>query len=224
MNFSDFKKVISQRQEELKKRKLPFNISPAQFQMLEYLWNAGESFPRNWVARNELHNLINQSDYRRRLSELKNDRGIDIEINKSSNHYRLKSANLNPANPRAYLTKKQKLDLLRSEGYRCQTCGEQDINNTTGTLQADHKIPLSRNGSHVKENWQTLCHVCNVVKRRACKGCKRDCNLCVWAFPNKYGSKLLLNFDPKVMKKLVELELSDNEAITKYIEALILKD
>jgi len=224
MNFSGFKKIISQRQQELKNKSLPSNITPAQFKMIEHLWNAGNSFPRNWVPRIELLDLTQQSDYRRRLTEIRDERGIDIELDKGTNQYRLNSASLNPANPRAYLTKKQKEGLLDSEKYRCQTCLTQDINNTSKTMQADHKIPLSRGGTHVKTNWQTLCHVCNVGKRRACEGCTRDCNLCVWAFPKKYGSKLLLNFDHSVIEKLGTLNLYDNEEISKHIEKLILKN
>jgi hypothetical protein len=221
MNYSDFLQLIKARQADLKSKSLPSSITQAQFKLLEYLWNAGTQFPRNWVPRSELHNLINQSDYRRRITELKDERGIDVELDKKTNQYRLVSPNLKDAFPRAYLSPKQKKGVLERDNFKCQGCGIVDINNETGALQADHKIPLSRTGSHDLSNWQTLCHVCNVVKRRACEGCQRDCRSCVWAFPEKHGAKLLLNFSTEFLAKLEARKLKDNSEITTFLESIL---
>lgn len=196
MNFQDFVAIINLRQEELRILGLRTNITEAQWTMLQYLFNQGDTFPRNWVPRETLFQLVNQSDYRRRIAELVDGIGINIERQAGSNAYRLSSTNLKAANPRTYLSKAQKDNLLRFQHYTCQVCSLQDVGNQTGTLQADHKIPLARGGSHNQQNWQVLCHVCNVGKRRVCQDCSRDCYQCPWAFPENHGIRVMLSLTP----------------------------
>ncbi|SEQ12476.1 HNH endonuclease [Rosenbergiella nectarea] len=205
MNFEEFRIIVNARQAELKAKGLRSNISPAQWEMLKFLFNQGDTFPRNWVPRETLHNLVQQSDYRRRLTELGDEIGLNIERQAGSNAYRLSSLNLKVANPRTYLTKTQKDSLLFNHHYTCQVCSLQDFGNSTGTLQADHKIPLARGGGHNSDNWQTLCHVCNVGKRNACQDCTRDCLQCPWAFPELHGIRVMISLTPADFHKDIAL-------------------
>ncbi|MCF0036420.1 hypothetical protein [Citrobacter freundii] len=62
MNFQEFVVVIGQRQAELKAKGLKSNITAAQWKILEYLFKQGTDFPRDWVPRDVLHDLVKQSD------------------------------------------------------------------------------------------------------------------------------------------------------------------
>ncbi|MGL5680453.1 MAG: HNH endonuclease [Plesiomonas shigelloides] len=223
MSFEEFVKTIGQRQADLKAKGLKSNITAAQWKILEYLFNQGERFPRDWVPRDVLHNLVNQSDYRRRITELGDEIGIDIERQSSTNAYRLKSLNLNPANPRTYLTAKQKRQLLERQRYTCQVCSLHDENNSTRTLQADHKVPLARGGDHSLGNWQTLCHVCNVGKRNACQGCLRDCKQCPWAFPEQHGVKIMIPLTPRDIANIISLGI-DKEGLADWIAQIVQRE
>ncbi|MEY8200199.1 MAG: HNH endonuclease signature motif containing protein [Colwellia sp.] len=218
MKYDDYQESIKARLAELKIRNLPASVSAAQYKMLKHLWDVNDEFPRGWVNRDVLHSLTNQSDYRRRITELKDEIGVDVELNKKTNQYRLISSDLNPANPRTYLSKKQKSTLLASQDYTCQICGHEDINNTTGTLQADHKTPLSRGGNHTQSNWQTLCHVCNIGKRRSCEGCNRNCNDCPWAKPDITGINRIVKLDNETLTRLKKLNIVTEDELTGFIK------
>lgn len=205
MNFKEFVAIVNQRQAELKAKGLNSNVTAAQWKILEYLFNQGDTFPRTWVPRDVLHDLVKQSDYRRRITELGDEIGVHIERQAGTNAYRLSSLSLNPANPRTYLSKSQKDSLILKQNYTCQVCSVHDKGNSTGTLQADHKIPLARGGGHSIENWQTLCHVCNVGKRNACQGCIRDCYQCPWAFPEKHGIRIMTPLSPEDIQSIMAL-------------------
>lgn len=205
MSFEEFVDVIKLRQAELREKGLRSNISPAQWEMVKFLFNQGHTLPRNWVPRETLHDLVKQSDYRRRIAELGDEIGIDIERQLGSNAYRLSSLTLKTANPRTYLTKTQRDSLFVAQHFTCQVCSLQDVHNTTGTLQADHKIPLARGGGHSMTNWQTLCHICNVGKRNACQDCTRDCNLCPWAFPERHGIRVMASLTPNDFQEIIAL-------------------
>lgn len=205
MKFEDFVAIISIRQAELKAKGLKSNITAAQWKILEYLFTQGDSFPRSWVPRDVLHDLVKQSDYRRRITELGDEIGVDIQRQAGTNAYRLNSVDLNPANPRTYLSKSQKNTLISKQNFTCQVCSLHDENNSTGTLQADHKIPLARGGGHTLENWQTLCHVCNVGKRNACQDCARECKGCAWAFPEIHGIRIMTPLSPDDIQRIIAL-------------------
>jgi len=221
MKYEEYKDVIAARQKELREKSLPANITEAQWDMVKLLWDAGEDFPRPWVPREELHDLTHQSDYRRRITELKDERGLDIEKNKS-NEYRLKSPKLNPAVPRAYLSPAQKKKLFTRQLYTCQACGHVDVGNKDETLQADHKIPLKHGGVHNESNWQILCWNCNVGKRRACQDCQRDCTDCVWAFPEKTGVRIMVPLDNDVFRTLQDKGLREHEDIMNWAKNILL--
>lgn len=171
--------------------KLKAKLSPVKRTILDTLWNAGDTFPRNWVASSHLLAITNQKYFDRRTRELRDELGLDIETRHihGEHHYRLISDQVKSANPRLYLSESQKRALFRREDNTCQVCGTRAEAGVRG-LQADHKIPLIRGGSHEESNWQSLCNVCNVAKRRACQDCELDCYKCPWAFPDELGLTL----------------------------------
>lgn len=168
-------------------------LSDVKLVILQRLWDEGMDFPRGWVSSSALLVLTKQKYFDRRVRELRDEVGCDIEtVNLKGEHsYRLRSARVLAANPRAYLSAKEKRDLFERAGHCCAVCGRNLAAGIRG-LQADHKVPLMRGGSHDSSNWQPLCVECNVAKRRVCAGCKLDCKQCPWAYPDRIGRRVQL--------------------------------
>jgi len=183
------------------------SISAVKRLILQTLWDASKTFPRDWVSSNRLLEITNQKYFDRRTRELRDETGCDIETRhiNSEHQYRLKSDRLNQANPRAYLTAAEKKRLFISVDYKCAICGKQTEAGVRG-LQADHKIPLNRGGSNEIGNWQAACNDCNVSKRRSCQGCEDECKICSWAFPDELGVAISLRLPVEVVDKIREQE------------------
>jgi len=194
--------------------------------LLQLLWDSGESFPRDWVPSPNILAATGQKYFDRRIRELRDELGCQIETGSYSGEaaYRLVSSELGKANPRFYLTASQKRALFERDGNACQVCGRVVAPGARG-LQADHRIPLTRSGSHNADNWQSLCNECNVAKRRACEGCEDDCSTCSWAFPDKSGSLALVRLPLELRRKLEaqnivqseQLETTIREALQEYL-------
>jgi 5-methylcytosine-specific restriction endonuclease McrA len=208
MFFDEFDKYI---------QSLP-KLSKVKFLILETLWKAGEDFPRDWVQSSHLLQLTNQKYFDRRVRELRDELGCDIETgnHKSEAAYRLLSDKVGGGNPRYYLSEKQKRELFQRERFRCRVCGAKVEPGPRG-LQADHKVPLNRGGSHGDSNWQSLCNDCNVGKRRACQGCEEDCQQCVWAFPERVGMIHALKLPHELLEKLNKAGFHDPAEIDEVI-------
>jgi hypothetical protein len=58
-------------------------------------------------------------------------------------------------------TKKQRMRVLKRDGYRCQLCGERPSDNPHVTLHVHHIRPFGRGGLTIDENLITLCHTCH---------------------------------------------------------------
>lgn len=199
--------------------KLDKKLSAVKQQILRTLWEAGNEFPRPWVASSHLLAITNQKYFDRRTRELRDESGLDIETRHihGEHHYRLRSDNIKASNPRLYLSNKQKKALFQREASTCQVCGTQAEAGVRG-LQADHKIPLIRGGSHDEENWQSLCNVCNVAKRRACQDCELECNACPWAFPAKLGMTLSVQLPREIFDEVQEKIIRDRDWLARLIE------
>lgn len=61
------------------------------------------------------------------------------------------------------LTKKQRFEVLRRDGYRCQLCGASASDGAR--LEVDHKVAVARGGGNNSNNLWTLCFECNSGKR-----------------------------------------------------------
>lgn len=193
-------------------------LSNVKLLILKTLWMAGDTFPRNWVKSQKLLSLTDQKYFDRRIRELHDQLGCDIETqyHEGGHAYRLNSLNLKKSNPRHYLTGSQKKLLFEKCANRCQVCNKVIVAGVKG-LQADHKIPLSRGGSHEEDNWQPLCNSCNVSKRSACAGCDLDCHQCPWAFPEKLGPLIVI----RIPKSLADKARAGQVKLTQ-IESMLL--
>lgn len=186
-----------------KPRKSGGKLSEVKTRILEALWNSGEGFPRPWVPSPTLLKLTKQKYFDRRIRELRDHSGCDIEtgILNGQSAYRLCSSTLKAKLDRTYLSPPQKKALFENHRYICAACGASFKPSQKG-LEADHKIPLSRGGGSEITNWQPLCIQCNVAKRRSCQGCNEACESCAWAFPEKFGQLVMIRARPELLNEL----------------------
>lgn len=203
--FQQFLKAIESNHQVTYGENYSLNLSAVKLKILNQLWDSGLSFPREWVLSEKLLKLTGQKYFDRRIRELRDETGCDIEtgVFHGQAAYRLRSCNLQPVNQRSYLTTAQKTGLLEQCGYKCSACGRLFTQDKRG-LEADHKIPLSRNGGSNIENWQTLCVDCNVSKRRSCQNCQDECRSCAWAFPEQFGSIITIRLSLSTIERLHE--------------------
>ena len=178
-------------------------LSKAKRNILLALWSAGDSFPRNWVDGQTLAERSQQKSYARRIRELRNIRGCDIEMRRvgRASEYRLRSTEILQSTLKAYLTPEQRAELFEASEWTCNACGR-DCVDAKHLLEADHRKPLARGGEHKYDNWQALCVDCNVGKRRSCEGCVSDCSGCSWAFPDQRGLNLAVTLPHDVISLL----------------------
>ena len=92
-------------------------MSNIQFTILKRLWiNDSEDFPKAWVASSELLQLTGQKYFDRRVREIREKLGCDIEAKYkqelSGHAYRLTSECLSPPQNRDCLSEKQKQTLF----------------------------------------------------------------------------------------------------------------
>lgn len=156
-----------------------------------------------FVSRKEIEVVAKQGEFTRRIRELIQENGLDITSD-IKNGYRLNSLSLNHSKIRKPFTDKQRMQLFERSNYCCDVCGkfiDKDVDGLKG-LQADHKIPVDRNGTNDINNGQTLCQHCNVSKKRTCEGCVLNCSECVWAFPEAVGMRSILNIPSPLMLKI----------------------
>jgi hypothetical protein len=205
---------------------LPGDLSVVKDLMLSRLWGGGLSPSGEWILSEVLLAETGQKYFDRRLREMRDELGVDIETGylEGKAAWRLSSLQLNAPNPRGYLKASEKWRLLEESGFTCQVCGvtaEASNPNIGKVLQADHKIPLNRRGGHDSSNWQTLCVSCNVSKRRSCQDCKEDCKQCAWAFPGDSTVSLLLPLSQEEWDILRDNGISDGpsarEALLRYL-------
>ncbi len=201
---------------------LDCRLSRVKVLILNRLWDEGVEFPRGWVTSEELLSLTQQKYFDRRVRELRDETGCDIvTAQRGTDHlYRLNSARVNSTKPRRYLTESQKRVLFETHNYRCTVCGCIVSPGVRG-LQADHKIPLSRGGTHETTNWQPLCVECNVAKRRACAGCNLDCLRCPWAFPERVGRLVQLTLSVEVEAKLQAIAQQSSRPVSEVLLDII---
>jgi 5-methylcytosine-specific restriction endonuclease McrA len=168
-------------------------LSVSKYVLIKELWGQdSDPFPKPWVEGKRLMEITEQKNYDRRVRELKDEMGFDIESasNNSKHCYRLKSVSRTTSHIRINVTTKIKEELFINYNNQCNFCGDPG----TKKIQADHRIPVIRGGKNNIENLQPLCSHCNIIKRNSCSGCEDNCQNCSLAYPEKYSSKDL-NWD-----------------------------
>jgi 5-methylcytosine-specific restriction endonuclease McrA len=197
-------------------------VSEVKTKILKRLWGEdSQKFPKPWVSSKELLELTQQKYFDRRIRELRDQSGCDLESQYSKefggHSWRLKSSKLSSPQSREYLSAKDKEKLFKAYGNQCAVCGKKVEAGVRG-LQADHKKPISRGGGHELSNWQPLCHNCNVGKRSACNGCQLDCSKCSWAYPEKLGVRTMISIKNRVLNKVKDYAKKKNSTVDQVME------
>lgn len=201
---------------------LPSKISKVKLEILEKLWHDDtQEFPKPWVSSEELLALTGQKYFDRRSRELRDQVGCDLETTYQADFeghaWRINSPNLAAPQDREYLSQNQKLKLFSDAKNTCAICGKIAEPGVRG-LQADHKVPISRSGTNALENWQAVCHHCNIGKRRACDGCTIECATCSWAYPEIVGITTLVSINSDTLSKIKNYSEVKNKTISHVIE------
>jgi len=184
--------------------------SEAKLIILKMLWD-GE-----WVLGDDVLEAVGQSYYDRRIRELRDEDGWDIESGWRENKegvkrpaYRLRSHYRGQGIKRISISAAEKRLILEGDQYTCQVC-EADQTDGQNNPQIDHKVPLLRGGPNLIANYQAICSNCNVIKRGICKKCGLPkCDNCYLAFPEKGANNILIN-----------LTQAESRHLTRVAEAL----
>ena len=136
--------------------------------------------PQEWVPSKKILEETAQSNFARRIRELRDEDGWKIVTRKGANAaYLLESLEQGTGFKRDYIGEKKRQYVFSRDGSVCQICKL-----FTNNPQPDHKIPVMRGGSDEVDNLQTTCSAHNILKMRACGVCTlTDCLGCPWAFP-----------------------------------------
>lgn len=166
----------------------------AKLKILELLWDG------DWVLGDTILDVTQQSYYDRRIRELRDEDGWDIETGWLENEegkkrpaYHLRSHQRAGGIKRPSISAQERKLILTRSNFVCQICGI-DLHDGVNNPQIDHKVPLLRNGLSHTDNYQAICANCNVVKRGICKKCTlASCDNCYLAYPEKGANNLLIN-------------------------------
>ncbi|HAK97252.1 MAG TPA: HNH endonuclease [Planctomycetes bacterium] len=123
------------------------------------------------VTKEQLSAVAGISEWARRVRELRDNFGYDIQSDRdcedlSPGDYRLTSLAPRKAIKRD-VSSSQRARILARDGYTCQVCGagagEPDPSDTRRRvrLRVDHVVPVSEGGSNEDDNLRALCEACN---------------------------------------------------------------
>ena len=113
-------------------------------------------------------------DYQRRIRELRNEEGMQIQSYKDRldlkpSEYILISLERLPVSERD-VSNRLRMEILERDGFTCQLCsrtgGDTDPSNPTRTVRLviDHEIPVEQGGTNEKTNLRVLCSACNQAR------------------------------------------------------------
>jgi hypothetical protein len=201
--------------------------------LLEELWPAGHGIPGPRVKEDELREAINRFrrnqhlgtqpykpyiDVFRRLRELQGEEGI-TGIGREGKTYQLVSLSLSEKRvPRIKLSDPDWLRILDAYQRRCPVCNRSE---PEVRFQQDHKIPRTRGGGNELSNWQPLCDECNNFKSTSCRGCQLECEICSWAFPERFAPLRLSSDNISRLRQIAASTNSDphemlNQIVTRF--------
>ncbi|MBO1066191.1 MULTISPECIES: HNH endonuclease [Nostocales] len=201
---------------------------------LEILWPPGTELPGPEIKLDIIRSAIDDyrrlngqyqgtpySDVAKRMRELMGDEallGLQKRGNAKSIRYQLLNTEIGTRRlPRKALNKTLWQGILNSSENKCAVC-QIDLDKAAG-INKDHKIPRTRGGSDNLDNLQALCSECNLFKRLSCRNCILDCQICGWAFPDKFAPLRLSNHDLLELRELaVQRGISINELIREMID------
>lgn len=193
--------------------------------ILRALWPDGHGIPGPPLSENDIRAAIdafrasngetNYKDVFRRMRELQGEEGF-TSIVKEGTRYQLQSLDVSQKRePRARLNKGDWKKLKEQYGYQCASCGAQE---PSVQLSPDHKVPRSRNGSNDLGNWQPLCEQCNNAKSNACQGCRLNCGVCSWAFPDEYKPLIIADANKELTKRAADkLKIPQSDLVNQIL-------
>ncbi|NJL98906.1 MAG: HNH endonuclease [Synechococcaceae cyanobacterium SM2_3_2] len=199
--------------------------------LLEELWPVGHGIPGPRVKEDELREAINRFrrsqhlgpqpykpyvDVFRRLRELQGEEGI-TGIGREGKTYQLVSLSLSEKRvPRIKLSDLDWLRILDTYQHRCPVCNRSE---PEVRFQQDHKIPRTRGGGNELSNWQPLCDECNNFKSTSCRGCQLECEICSWAFPERFAPLRLSSDNISRLRQVAASTNSDPHDLLNQIVA-----
>lgn len=210
---------------------MPFYYKPpaeeytnkAKLKILEMLWD-GEI-----ILGDDILAAVKQAYYDRRIRELRDEDGWDIETTWLKNRegkkrpaYCLRSHVRGKGIKRPHISSEDRRIVLERDKYTCQIDGN-DLRDGRNNPQIDHKIPLIRDGKSAVENYQAICSNCNVIKRGICRMCNLpSCENCFLAYPEKGANNVPINLTGEESNHLTKiankLDVNRVEALRKIIK------
>lgn len=194
----------------------------AKLTILQMLW-AGEL-----ILGDEILAAVKQSYYDRRIRELRDEDGWDIESTWAENSegklrpaYRLNSHVRGKGIKRPHISNADRKFVLERDTYTCQICGK-TLKDGANNPQIDHKIPIIRDGESNRTNYQAICSNDNVIKRAICRICVLpSCENCYLAYPEKGANNIIINLSDLENQELTQiagtLKVSRLEALRRII-------
>ncbi|PKA14321.1 HNH endonuclease [Leptospira haakeii] len=175
----------------------------------------------NWVSSKRLLEETKQKYFDRRIRELRDELGYDIESSHVNGepHYRLRSSLRKEIKVRTYLSASDKKVFLSQNEQKCALCGKEG--NIGKDLLWDHRRPLIRNGPGTIDNFQLLCRDCNNQKRVVCQGCSFECSKCYFAYPDQFEKPLIVR--PERLKSIDLIKIEAEEMGISLEEYIIVK-
>jgi HNH endonuclease len=203
--------------------------------LLEELWPTGHGIPGPRVKEDELREAINHFrrnqhlgtqpykpyiDVFRRLRELQGEEGI-TGIGREGKTYQLVSLSLSEKRvPRIKLSDPDWLRILDAYQRRCPVCNRSE---PEVRFQQDHKIPRTRGGGNELSNWQPLCDECNNFKSTSCRGCQLECEICSWAFPERFAPLRLSSDNISRLRQIAaSINLDPHEMLNQIVTRFFL--
>ncbi len=126
------------------------------------------------VTTHEISEVAGIRDYQRRIRELRNEEGMQIQsykdrIDLKPNEYVLASLKRLPAIERG-IPNQLRMEILERNGFTCQLCGRTGGDADPADparkvrLVIDHETPIEQGGTNDKSNLRVLCTACNQAK------------------------------------------------------------
>lgn len=123
------------------------------------------------VTTQQLREIGGISEYARRIRELRNEEGMQINSHVDRHdlrpgEYVLESLERIPAIERS-ISPQLRTEILERNGYTCQLCGagpgdpDSFDPHRKVRLHIDHLVPISQGGTDQKDNLRVLCSSCN---------------------------------------------------------------
>jgi hypothetical protein len=209
----------------------PSNANKAYYKVvIELLWPKGKGVPGPYVTEDAIRDAINNFrlsnkfgknyqkpyiDVFRRVRELQGEEGL-IGVARQGKTYQLVDLKLGPKRvPRTKLSEADWQTIKNSYSNSCAVCKRKE---PEVRFQQDHKVPRTREGGDGLGNWQPLCDECNNFKSVSCRACTLDCEMCCWAFPEKYAPIVI---DKMVLEKVHQFCEKNNLNANNWLAEII---